>query len=161
VTVSIIAAIAENNVIGRDNALPWRLPADLKHFKALTTGHTIIMGRKTWESLGRPLPNRVSIVVTRNPEFEAPGATVVSSLEMALEYCREEEEVFLIGGEAIFRQGLEIADRIYLTQVHATIEGDVFFPEGWMSRWQLTSEDCHSADEKNPHDFSFQIFERA
>ncbi len=160
-TVSIIAAVAENNVIGRDNALPWRLPADLKHFKALTTGHSIIMGRKTWESLGRPLPNRVSIVVTRTPELEAPGATVVRSLEMALEHCSEDKEVFLIGGEAIFREGLETADRIYLTRIHATIEGDVFFPEDWVSRWKLTSEERHSADEKNPYDFSFQIFERA
>lgn len=164
-SVSIIAAVSENDVIGRGNRLPWRLAADLQRFKTLTTGHCVIMGRKTWESIGRALPNRTSIVVTRDRSFCAPGAQVANSLEAALQVAAPTQEIFLIGGEEIFRSGLELADRIYLTRVHAHVDGDVYFPTNWLRNgipnWKLVADERHTADAKNDHDFSFQVFERA
>ncbi|MBI4582576.1 MAG: dihydrofolate reductase [Planctomycetes bacterium] len=159
--VSLIAAMSENRVIGRRNALPWRLPADLKRFKQLTTGHPIIMGRKTWESIGRALPGRESIVISKNPRFQAPGARVVGSLEEALERCAGEEEVFVIGGEAVFRLALPRAERLYLTLVHAEVEGDIFFPADLSRGWRLVQDEPHPAGGRNPHPYSFRVYERA
>lgn len=162
-SISIVVAVSENGVIGHDNQLPWRLSADLKRFKTLTTGHCVIMGRKTWESIGRALPDRTSIVVSRDPNFHLAGALSANSLDEALRLAQGHREIFLIGGEEIFRRGLEFADRIYLTRVHATVEGDVYFPQlskDLASHWRLVSDERHAADAKNDHDFSFQIFER-
>ena len=159
--VSLLVAMSENRVIGRDNTLPWRLPADLKHFKALTTGRTIIMGRRTWESLPRrPLPRRRNVVITRNLDFEAPGAVAVHSLKAALREGAGDEEIFVIGGEQVFREALPFADRLYLTLVHASVEGDTYFPPFDESAWRLVEENSHTPDEANPHAYSFQILER-
>lgn len=168
-SISILVAVSENNVIGRDNRLPWRLSSDLRRFKTLTMRHCVIMGRKTWESIGRALPDRTSIVVSRDPNFQAAGALVANSLDAALRLAQGHREVFLIGGEEIFRRGLEFADRLYLTRVHATVEGDAYFPQfaqepkslkDQAPYWRLVFDERHAADAKNDHDFSFQIFER-
>lgn len=158
--ISLVVAVAENGVIGSKNGLPWHLPADLKKFKQLTTGHTIVMGRKTWESIGRPLPERRMLVVTRDPEKLA-GAPVeaFASLGAALAAAGE-DEVFVIGGGEIFREALPKAGRVYLTRVHAEIPGDVTFPTLLESEWREVSREDHDADEKNLHAYSFLSFER-
>ena len=153
--ISIIVAMARNRVIGKNNRLPWHLPADLKHFKETTMGHPIIMGRKTYESIGRPLPGRTNIVVTRNPEFRAEGCTVVHSLEEALRAAEEAEEVFVIGGATLYREALPIANRIYLTLVEADIEGDTLFPEIDSDSWEEVHCETHPSDERNPYAYSF------
>jgi dihydrofolate reductase len=158
--LSIIAAMAENRVIGVNNTLPWRLPADLRHFRRLTTGHHVIMGRRNYESIGRPLPERTNIVVTRNRDYRAPGCQVRHSLEEALRDAGGDPEVFVIGGAEIYRQALDKADRIYLTLVHATVPGDTFFPEFDPGDWSEISRTRHEADEKNPHACSFVIYDR-
>jgi dihydrofolate reductase len=127
-TVSLVVAYSTNRVIGRDNALPWRLKADLAHFKRVTIGHPIIMGRKTWESLGRPLPDRPNIVISRNPDYKAESATVYTSLEEALAAWNSGSKVCVIGGEDVFRQALPLAHEIIATEVHAVVDGDTFFP---------------------------------
>lgn len=132
--LSLIVAYARNRVIGRDNTLPWRLPSDLAHFKRTTLGKPIVMGRKTWESLGRPLPGRHNVVISRDPGYAAAGATVVTSLPDALAACNDAEEIFVIGGEAIFALALPLADRLIATEIHEDVEGDTWFPplpEGW------------------------------
>ena len=154
--VSCIVAVADNNVIGKKNDLPWHLPADLRRFKKMTMGHTIIMGRKTYESIGRPLPGRTSVVITRDRDYSRNGTIVVHSLEEALDRTPDEEEVFIVGGESIFELALPRSDRIYLTRVHATFEGDVFFPAAALEQFRLVEEERHRADEKNPHDYSFR-----
>ena len=153
--VSLIAAAAENNVIGKDNDLIWHLPEDLKHFKRTTSGHTVISGRKTYESYGKPLPKRKNIIITRDSNYEAEGCIVVHSLEEALELVKEEEEVFIIGGGEIYRQALPVADRIYLTRVHAKPEGDACFPEFSSENWEEKKRREFPADEK--HDYAFTI----
>ena len=158
--VSIIAAMAENRVIGINNTLPWRLPADLKHFRQLTTGHHVIMGRRNYESIGKPLPDRTNIVVTRNPAYQAPGCVIRHSLEAALRDTGGDPEVFIIGGAEIYRLALDRADRVYLTLVHANIEGDIRFPEFDPQDWKEVSRARHEADEKNPHSFSFITYDR-
>jgi dihydrofolate reductase len=158
-TISLIAATGDNGVIGREGDLPWHLPADLQHFKALTTGHAIIMGRKTFESIGRLLPNRRSVIVTRNPAYRHEGATVVNKLQDAFALA-ERDEVFVIGGAEIFRSALPYADRLYLTVVHASPHGDVFFPDFDEQRWDLVEEQRHEPNGKNPHAYSFQRWER-
>jgi len=127
-SLTLIVAYSTNRAIGRDNALPWKLPGDLAHFKRSTLGHPIIMGRKTWDSLGRPLPGRANIVVSRNPAFEAAGATVVPTLEAAIAACGDSAEAFVIGGAQIYTQALALASRVLATEVHAEVEGDAFFP---------------------------------
>ena len=158
--ISLIVAVAENGVIGSKNGLPWHLPADLKKFRQLTTGHAIIMGRKTWESIGRPLPERRMIVVTRDPAKLA-GAPVeaFASLEAALAAAGE-GEVFVIGGGEVFREALPRAGRVYLTRVHAEIPGDVTFPDLAESEWREVSREDHGADEKNPYSYTFLVYER-
>ena len=158
--LSIIVAMAENRVIGRDNGLIWRLSADLKRFKALTTGHTVVMGRKTFESMGRALPNRRNIVITRDPGYRAEGCEVVNSVEEALLLVATEEEVFIIGGGMIYRELWDRADRLYLTVVHAEVEGDTFLPEVSPERWQEVRRECFPGDEKNEFSYSFVDFLR-
>ncbi len=158
--ISIIAAMAENRVIGVNNTLPWRLPADLRHFRQLTTGHHVIMGRRNYESIGKPLPDRTNIVITRNPAYQAPGCRVKHSLADALRGIQDDPEVFIIGGAEIYRQAIADADRIYLTLVHADINGDTFFPEFELREWHETSRTRHEADEKNPYAYSFVTYDR-
>jgi len=160
--INIITAIAENGVIGDKNKLPWYLPADLKRFSQITKPHTVIMGRKTYESivarLGKPLPDRTNIIVTRRNDLNAPGCIVVNSVEEAL--AQPHEEKFVIGGEEIFRLFMEVADRLYITQIHADVPGDAKFPEYDKTRWIEVSREDHKKDEKNQYDYSFVIYER-
>jgi dihydrofolate reductase len=158
--LSIIAAMAENRVIGINNTLPWRLPADLRHFRQLTTGHHVIMGRRNYESIGKPLPDRTNIVITRNPGYLAPGCQVKHSLAEALRDIRNDPEIFIIGGADIYRQTIGAADRIYLTLVHADVRGDTWFPEFDLRDWHETSRTRHEADEKNPYACSFVTYDR-
>ena len=158
--VSIVVAISENHAIGKDNKLLWYLPKDLKHFKDITTGGTVIMGRKTYDSVGRPLPKRRNIIVTRQP-IVIEGCEVVNSIEAALDLCRDEAEVFIVGGAEIYKQAMHLTDRIYLTIVHANIEGDTYFPEIKEDTWKETHRADHDPDEKNALPFSFITLERA
>lgn len=158
--VSLIVARSDGGVIGRGNALPWHLPADLLRFKALTTGHTIIMGRRTYESIGRPLPDRRSVVISRNPEYAPEGVDTVGSLEEALLTAQDDDEAFIIGGAEVFREALPLADRLYLTVVHAEVEGDVSFPAIDVRNWRLVEREAHDADERNPHAYTFERYER-
>ena len=137
--ISIIVARSKNNVIGINNQLPWHLPADLKHFKALTSGNPILMGRKTWDSLGRPLPNRRNIVITRQKELELVGAECFLSLEAALAACKDTQNVFIIGGAQIYQQALSIADQLIITEVDTIVEGDAFFPS-LDSTWKIVEQ---------------------
>jgi dihydrofolate reductase len=155
----LIVAMARNRVIGRDGKLPWHLSADLKRFKALTLGHHIIMGRKTWESIGRPLPGRTSIVITRHPAYAAPGAQVVDSLSSALKLARHDLEVFVIGGGQIYCEALPVADRIYLTEVDAEFAGDTFFPPLSPGEWDVSTRE-HSAAEGAQPGSQFVVYER-
>ena len=158
--LSILAAVAENGVIGRAGGLPWHLPEDLRRFKALTLGRTIVMGRRTFASIGRPLPGRRSIVLSRDPRF-APGAVEVArGLEAALAACAGEDEVFVIGGESLFREALPLADRLYLTRVHAKPVGDVLFPDFDEGDWEMVAAEAHTADERHPHPFTFLTYRR-
>lgn len=158
--VSLVAAMAENRVIGKNGKLPWHLPKDLKYFKKLTVDHTVIMGRKTFDEIKRPLDNRRNVVITRNHAFQPHGATVVPSLEEALALAATEEEVFVIGGGDIFRLALPRADRLYLTVVHAEVEGDTFFPPFDDSAWALEEDERHEADYQHAYPFSFRRYER-
>jgi dihydrofolate reductase len=158
--LSIIVAAAENNVIGRDNGLVWRLSADLKRFKALTTGHTILMGRKTYESVGKALPNRRNIVISRNPDYKAAGCEVVRGVEEALELTKGEDEVFVTGGGTIYKELWDKADRLYLTVVHQECEGDTVIPPVDPGKWKEVSREEHQADEKNECDYTFINYER-
>ena len=160
--VSIIAALAANGVIGRDNTLPWRLSADLKRFKALTMGHHLVMGRKTFESIGRPLPGRTTIVVTHQPAWSAADVVTASSLDDALQRAAGDDEIFICGGAAIYALALHRSQRMYLTRVHADVEGDVSFPEfDDVREWQLVDAEHFEADEKNEYPYSFLTYDRA
>lgn len=160
--VSLIVAMDAQGIIGKQGELPWHLPADLKRFKSLTLGHPVVMGRKTFESIGRPLPGRTNIVITRDEGYAAPaGVVLVSSLDAALERCAGEDEVFVIGGESVYRLALERADRIYVTRVHESVEGDARFPDPDLAGWQLTGEERHGTDERHAHEFTFQVYQRA
>lgn len=161
--ITLIAAMAENRVIGRAGALPWHLPQDIRRFKRRTVGHAVIMGRRTFESLGGPLPDRRAIVITRRRDFTAGGATVAHSLEEAIDIARgwNEREVFILGGAEIYSLALPLADRLELTVVHAEIEGDTFFPEFDMAAWVLIDDDRREADRRHRHAFSFRCYERA
>lgn len=152
--------MARNGVIGKNNTLPWRLPADLRYFRQLTTGHPIIMGRKNYEDIGKPLPGRTNIVVTRQGAYTAPGCIVVNSIEQALMTAAAADEVFVIGGADIYRQTLNAADRLYITEIDADIDGDTFFPEFDRSRWREVRRERHAADELNPYPYSFVLLER-
>ncbi len=159
--ISLIAAASENNVIGKDNKLIWKLTEDMKFFRKKTTGHHIIMGRKTFESTG-VLPNRTSIVISRNSGLKIPeNCLLASSIEDAITKVKNDDEVFIIGGADIYRQSLEIADKIYLTRIHQTFEGDAFFPEIDKTKWELVSQQNHQADEKNQYAYSFLEFDKS
>ena len=163
--ISLIVAVAENGVIGRAGGLPWRLSADLQRFKRLTVGHPIVMGRKTWDSLGRALPGRTSIVVTRNPEYRpaVSGVLVACGLAPALELAAAApggEECFVIGGAELYRAALPHAHRLHLTRVHATVDGDTHFPEIDPRAWRLAASERHEADDRNEHPCSFELYER-
>ena len=151
--IYLVAAVASNGVIGRNGQLPWHLPEDLQHFKRLTLGHPVIMGRRTWESLGRALPGRDNIVVTRTPGYEAPGAAVASSLEAALALCAGESVVFVIGGQQLFADSLPIAAGLVLTEIHRDYEGDSWFPQYDRSRWRETQRERHMAPDGTKFDF--------
>lgn len=158
--VSLVAAMAENGVIGRDGKLPWHLPDEIKHFKTLTIDHTVIMGRKTYEEVGRPLPNRRNVVISRHRDFRPSGVTVVPNLDEALALGATESEVFVIGGGEIYRLALPRADRLYLTVVHTVVEGDTTFPPLDQSAWVLEDEQFHPADERHSASFSIRRYSR-
>lgn len=158
--ITIIAAIAENNALGKDNQLIWHLPADLKRFKKVTSNHHIIMGRKTFESLGKPLPNRTTIIITRNPNYTAEGCVIVNSLQEAIDAATEDENPFILGGAEIYTLAIEIADKLDLTFVHHQFEADVFFPKIDKTVWKETSREDFKADEKNIYDYSFVTYIR-
>ena len=162
--LSLLAALSTNNVIGRDNQVPWRLSTDLKRLKNMTMGHHVIMGRKTYESVGRPLPGRTNVVITRQEGYAPEGVTVVHSLEDAIRVAARsgDDEAFVLGGAEIYDQAMHRADRMYLTRVHADVEGDTFFPDfDDVSEWRLTDAEHFDADEKNEYPFSFLTYERA
>ena len=161
--ISLIVAMSTGGVIGAGGDLPWRLSADLRRFKALTMGNHIVMGRKTYESIGRALPGRTMIVVTRQSNYAAEFATVVHSLAEAIDVARAagDEEAFIIGGGEIYQQSLPLVERIYLTRVNAHVDGDTYFPELDLSRWRLIEHEEHDADAKNEFPFRFEIYERS
>lgn len=160
-TITLIAAAAENNALGKDNDLVWHLPDDFKRFKKLTTGHNIIMGRKTFESFPNLLPNRTHIIITRQPDYKAEGAIIVHSLEDALKQVKDDPQPFVIGGGEIYKQAMEIADKIELTRVHGTFEADTFFPELDTTQWNLIASEHHEKDERHAYAFTYLTYERA
>lgn len=157
-SLTLIVAYSTNRAIGRDNALPWKLPGDLAHFKRSTLGHPIIMGRKTWDSLGRPLPGRSNIVISRNPEFSAAGAVLAPTLEAAVSACGDIDEAFVIGGAQIYAQALPLARLVLATEVHADVEGDAFFPLLPSFQWKETAREPQPAE--NGYDYDFVTYER-
>lgn len=159
-TVTLIAAASENNIIGKDNKLIWRLSDDLKHFKELTKGHFVIMGRKTFESMPKALPNRTNVIITRKTDYKAENAIVVNSLEKALKVAENDNQPFIIGGGEIYKLSMEIADRIELTRVHTSIEGDTSFPEINLEKWQEVKNEKRLKNEKNEYDFSFLRYDK-
>ena len=158
--IALIAAMAHHRVIGNNNQLPWHLPADLKHFKALTTGKPIVMGRKTFEAIGKPLPNRLNIVLTSNPHWSAEGVTVVHSWEQALLACDSATEVMVIGGAQLYEYTLAKATHLYLTLIDAEVEGDAFFPEWDGKEWIEVARTIHPADQQNPYAMEFVSLQR-
>ncbi len=158
--ITIIAAAGQNNELGKDNDLVWHLPDDFKRFKKLTTGHHIIMGRKTFETFPKPLPNRIHIVITRNKDYQPDGAIVVHSMKEALQISEKDEQPFIIGGGEIYKIGIEVADKIELTRVNNTFEADTFFPEIPIEEWKLIAEEFHEKDEKHKFSFVYQTFTR-
>lgn len=158
--ISLVVAIAENRAIGKNNQLLWHLPADLKHFKQITSGHTVIMGRKTYDSIGKPLPNRRNIVITRQKGLQLEGVEVVNSLTEAIALCKAENEVFLIGGAEIYKTALPLTQKIYLTTVHQSFEADAFFPEININEWVETEKESYAPDEKNALGYTFSTLQR-
>lgn len=160
--VSLIVAMSTNRVIGRDGDLPWHLPADLRHFRKTTMGHHLIIGRATWDEVGKPLPGRIMVVVTRNREFSADGVLIAHSVEEALALARDDDESFIGGGAEIYRQALasDVVDRLYITRIHASVEGDTFFPPIDLDQWLLADRVDHPADEKNEHPYTFERYDR-
>ena len=158
--LSIIVAISQNGMIGREMDLPWHISADLKRFKALTMGHHIVMGRKTYESIGRLLPGRTTVIITRQSDYQIPGTIVVNSIEQALAVAGDDSETFIVGGSQIYNLALPLIDTLYITRVHADVEGDTRLDAIDWSDWECESSEHHSADEKNDHDYSFEIYRR-
>ncbi|OQA01552.1 MAG: Dihydrofolate reductase type 3 [Bacteroidetes bacterium ADurb.Bin408] len=158
--LSLIVAIAENNVIGKDNKLIWHLPADLKYFKALTMGCPIIMGRKTFDSIGKPLHGRTSVIITRNPNYRQDGCLIAHSLQEATAMLKHEAKAFIIGGEQIYRQAINMVDFLYVTKVHHAFDGDAFFPEIKPDLWEKTFQSDHQPDDKNAYPYSFMVYKR-
>jgi dihydrofolate reductase len=159
--ISLIWAMDENRAIGKDNKLPWHLPEDLKFFKRMTMGHPIVMGRKTHDSIGKPLPGRENIIITRDQHYKRDGCTVLNTINELLDYANQsQEEIFVIGGAEIFKELIPRADRIYLTLIHHQFEGDTFFPVFPMDDWKLESREMGIKDDKNPYDYEFLIYSR-
>ena len=161
-TITIIAAIANNNALGKNNDLIWHLPADLKRFKKVTSEHHILMGRNTFESIGKPLPNRTTVIITRNKNYKVEGCIVVDSIEKAIEVAKEDKHIFIIGGAQIYKQAMasDLVDRLDITKVHHAFEADVFFPEIDTEIWQEISREDFSADEKNKYNYSFICYKK-
>ena len=143
--ISLIVALAKNNVIGLNNTLPWHLPEDLKHFRSLTTGHHIIMGRKTYESLGRLLPDRTTVIVTRNNDYQVDGALIAHSLDAAIALCENDDEVFVIGGAELYQVGIKLANKLYITELELDVPGDAYFPAYDVAEWQESSREAHTS----------------
>ena len=158
-TISIIVAMAKNRVIGKDNDMPWHLPADLQYFRKMTSGKPIIMGRKTYESIGRPLPKRHNIIISRNSDYVVEGCDVVSSLDEAVKVAGDVEELFIIGGGFLYNQTIDATDKLYLTFIDLEVEGDTFFPSYEHLNTAKIFSEKHPKDEKNPHDYEFTIFD--
>ena len=158
--VSLLAAAGTNDVIGVANGLPWHLPADLRYLKKTTLGHPVLMGRKTYDSVGKPLPGRLNVVITRATDFAPEGVVVVHSLDEALARNYDCDEIFILGGAEIYRQSIDRADRIYLTRIETAPEGDAFFPKIDPSKWKLVSREEHEPDEKNKYRYAFEVWER-
>ncbi|WP_408006226.1 dihydrofolate reductase [Pseudalkalibacillus sp. A8] len=156
--ISLLLAMGKNRVIGKDNDLPWHLPEDLKWFRRVSTGHTVIMGRRTYESIGKPLPNRKNVIVTNDKNYQAEGCIVTHSIDEALQ--QDGDEQIVIGGTNVFKQVLDRAERIYLTYIDEEFDGDTFFPEIDESEWELKSKEKGIKNEKNPYDYYFMIYER-
>ena len=159
--ISLIAAIGKNNELGKGNELLWSMPADMKHFKETTSGHPVIMGRKTYESIGKALPNRRNIIITRNESYSAEGIEISHSLEKALRQAQDKQEVFIIGGAEIYTQAMPYADKLYITHIDAEDKkADSFFPP-IEKEWRETSREEHKADKKNPYDYTFVVYEKS
>lgn len=158
--ISFVVAMAHHRVMGKNNAMPWHLPADLKHFKKITTGKPVIMGRKTFESIGKALPNRRNIVITRNAEYIAPGCDVVDSLQSALALVSDQDEICIIGGAQIFQEALPMADRLYLTFIDLEVDGDTFFPAWNPAEWKEVSREVFSPDSNNAYALEFVVLDR-
>lgn len=160
--IKILVACDENRVIGKDNQLIWHLPADLKRFKSLTTGHVILMGRKTYESIGKPLPNRTTIVITRQADFQAEGTITAHSVDEAILKAKSlsREDIFIVGGAEIYTLSLALADQILLTQLHDIFEGDAYFPEVSAETWEIVARERGLTDEKNPFQYSFITYQK-
>lgn len=163
---AMIVAMAKNRVIGRKNQLPWHLPEDLKYFKRVTMGKPIVMGRKTYESIGRPLPGRLNVVLTRDANWQAEGVQVAQTIDTAFSRAiteaksKEKDEIMVIGGDQIYALCLPLVDRLYVTQVHAEVEGDAYFPVVEWEHWQQVSSEVHRASDNNPYDYSFVVYDR-
>ncbi len=157
---SLIVAVSSNGIIGANGQLPWKLPADLRHFRRLTMGHTLLMGRRTYQSLGRPLPGRRNLVVSRDPHFAAPGCETFSSIDDAFAAASADEQLFVIGGREIYRQCLPLVDRLYWTHVLAEVAGDTRFPQVHWQQWKLIEQQSYAADERNEHPFVCRLFQR-
>ena len=158
--LSIVVAMDDNHLIGKDNGLPWHLPADLAFFKKITTGNSILMGRKTYDSIGKPLPNRRNIVITRNPDILIPGCEVVDSIDKALSITQDEEEVMVIGGADLFEQLLPDVSRLYITHIEGKLEGETYFPHYDVNDWLEVTRESHQPDEKNKYAYQFSIMDR-
>ena len=158
--ISIIAAVADNMVIGNKNSLPWNLPADMEYFKKVTLGKPVIMGTKTFESIGMALSNRKNIILSHDKNYRAEGCVVATSIEQALEEVKENEEVMIAGGASVYKQFLPLADRLYLTFIHHDFEGDAYFPKFDVNKWKEIKRIDKKPDEKNPYSYSFVVFER-
>ena len=158
--ITIIAAIAENNALGKDNKIIWHLPNDFKHFKEVTSGNYIIMGRKTFESFPKPLPNRTHVVISRQKNYAPEGCIVVDNLEKAIAICPKNSKIYIIGGGEIYKQSINQVDILDITKVHHSFDADVFFPEIDPKIWKLISEDFHPKDDKHLYDFTFQKYEK-
>ncbi|MFC4322762.1 dihydrofolate reductase [Litchfieldia salsa] len=158
--ISLLVAMDKNKLIGKDNDLPWRLPADLAYFKNLTMGHPIVMGRKTYESIGRPLPGRENIIITRNLSYAVEGCEVINSTEEIIELSKTKKEIFVIGGSEIFKEILPFVDKLYITEIEEEFEGDTFFPNFNLENWDLKTREKGIKDEKNPYEYYFCLYEK-
>lgn len=159
--INLIVAAAENNAIGKDNKMPWHLPNDFKYFKKNTLEHSVVMGRKTFESIGKPLPERRNIILTRDMNYSSEEEVdIANSIQEIINYCRDEREIFIIGGAEVYKQALPIADKILLTRIHTSIDGDAFFPELLEHQWKLVSAEKHHKDEKHAFDYTFEVYEK-